>query len=82
MPKVLENEKGITLIALLITIIILLILGGITIPKINQKNIYGMTDFIEERSNTVFSENAENVSDMINSIKSEINSINQPNRNE
>ena len=38
MRKTLENKKGITLIALVITIIILLILAGITIATLSGEN--------------------------------------------
>lgn len=40
MKKVLKKEKGITLVALVITIIILLILAGITIATLNESGLF------------------------------------------
>ena len=36
-----KNQKGITLVALVITIIILLILAGISIATLQQTNLFG-----------------------------------------
>ena len=39
-----KNTKGITLVALVITIIIMLILAGISIQAITQTNLFGKTE--------------------------------------
>ena len=39
-----KNTKGITLVALVITIIILLILAGISIQAITQTNLFNKTE--------------------------------------
>ena len=50
-PKILISEtKGITLIALVITIILLLILGGVTISQLNSGNIFGNAISVAEKS--------------------------------
>ena len=48
MEKTREN-KGITLVALVITIIILLILAGITILQLNKSDLFGQTKKAKEQ---------------------------------
>ena len=50
MKKTLKKEKGITLIALVITIVILLILAGISISALTQTGIFGKTKQAEQKS--------------------------------
>ena len=50
MGKELKRSKGITLIALIITIIILLILAGISISALTQTGIFGKTKQAEQKS--------------------------------
>ena len=50
MKKTLKKEKGITLIALVITIIILLILAGISISALTQTGIFGKAKQAEQKS--------------------------------
>lgn len=45
------NERGITLIALIITIIILIILAGISISALTQTGLFGKTKQAEEETN-------------------------------
>lgn len=47
----LKNKKGITLIALIITIIILIILAGITISTLAQNGLFGRTQDAKEKTN-------------------------------
>ena len=42
--KNLKNEKGITLIALIITIVVMLILVAVTVTTIVQSNLIGNTE--------------------------------------
>lgn len=64
-----KNQKGITLVALVITIIILLILAGITIASIGSDN--GLfTRAKQAKNNTLWGQNAEN--DALNSYNTAI----------
>lgn len=65
-----KEQKGITLVALVITIIILLILAGISIATLGGNN--GLfTKAKEAKNNTLDSQNAEN--EAINSYNNAIN---------
>ena len=46
-----KNTKGITLIALVVTIIILIILSGITILTLNQNRLFGRAEEAKEKNN-------------------------------
>ena len=50
MKKALKNSKGITLVALVITIIILLILAGISISALTQTGLFGKAKQAEQKS--------------------------------
>ena len=50
MRKILKNSKGITLIALVITIVILLILAGISISALTQTGLFGRAKQAEQVS--------------------------------
>ena len=67
-----EDNKGITLIALVVTIIVLLILAGITIATLtdNQNGIF--TNAKRARSNTVYSEADEKCRLALSAVQTEI----------
>ena len=48
-----KQQKGITLVALVITIIILLILAGISIATLQQTNLFGQAQRAGNESNTL-----------------------------
>ena len=50
MKKTLENAEGITLVALVITIIILLILAGITISSLTNTGLFGRAKEAKEKT--------------------------------
>ena len=50
MKKILKNTKGITLVALVITIVILLILAGISISALTNKGIFQMAKDAKQKS--------------------------------
>ena len=50
MKKIMKNQKGITLVALVITIIILLILAGISISTLTNTGIFGKAKEAKEKS--------------------------------
>ena len=61
-----KQQKGITLVALVITIIILLILAGISIATLQQTNLFGQAG--NETKNA-----AANESNTLNEYSNEIN---------
>ena len=53
-----KSQKGITLVALIITIIILLILAGISIASLTKTNIFGAAkNAVNETDNATLKEN-------------------------
>ncbi len=64
-----KQQKGITLVALVITIIILLILAGISIATIQQTNLFGQA----QRAGNETKNAAKNESNTLNSYANEIN---------
>ena len=69
-----KNKRGITLVALVITIIILLILAGITISQLTENGL--ITKIIEAKEKQKNSEEYEN--NIINQYIQDIENINQP----
>lgn len=53
MRKFKYNEKGITLFALIITIIVMLIISGVTINKLNESQITSSTNIITGYSKNI-----------------------------
>ena len=64
-----KQQKGITLVALVITIIILLILAGISIATIQQTNLFGQA----QRAGNETKNAAKNESNTLISYANEIN---------
>ena len=67
-----HKQKGITLVALVITIIILLILAGITISSLTQTSLFGKANEAKEkteeaklRENTLLNEYAEGIDEIV-----------------
>ena len=50
MKKELKKQNGITLVALVITIVILLILAGISISALTQTGLFGKAKQAEQKS--------------------------------
>ena len=50
MKKELKKQNGITLVALIVTIIILLILAGISISALTQTGLFGRAKQAEQKS--------------------------------
>lgn len=61
MNKRMENEKGITLIALVITVIVLLILAGVVIAALSGDNGI-LNRAVQAQEKTILSEKKEEVS--------------------
>ena len=66
-----RNQKGITLIALVITIIVLLILAGVSIAMLTGKNGI-LTQANNAKAETAKAEAVEKINMSLNAIKSEI----------
>ena len=64
-----KQQKGITLVALVITIIILLILAGISIATLPQTNLFGQA----HRAGTDTKNATSNESNTLNEYSNEIN---------
>ena len=64
-----KQQKGITLVALVITIIILLILAGISIATLQQTNLFGQA----QRAGNETKNAAANESNTLNEYSNEIN---------
>ena len=64
-----KQQKGITLVALVITIIILLILAGISIATLRDTNLFGQA----QRAGNETKNAAKNESNTLNSYANEIN---------
>ena len=61
MRKFKYNEKGITLFALIVTIIVMLIISGVTINKLNESQITSSTNIITEYSKNIVEDTDEGV---------------------
>lgn len=67
-----KEQKGITLVALVITIIILLILAGISIASLSDNGLFGKTKEAKNKSeNAQIAENAA-LNSYINAIDNEL----------
>ena len=64
-----KNNKGITLIALVVTIVVLLILAGISIATLQQTNLFGQA----QRAGNETKNAAANDSNTLNEYSNEIN---------
>ena len=60
------NEKGITLFALIITIIVMLIISGVTINKLNESQITSSTNIITGYSKNIVKDTDEGVKNVNN----------------
>ena len=69
MKDKLKQEKGITMMALVVTIIILLILAGISIATLQQTNLFGQA----QRAGNETKNAAANESNTLNEYSNEIN---------
>ena len=69
MKKTLENAEGITLVALVITIIILLILAGITISSLTNTGLFGRAKEAKEKTQAA----EENQAKTLNEYEDELN---------
>lgn len=63
MKKYLKNEKGITLVALVITIVILLILAGISISALTNTGIFGKAKEAKEKTQNAEKEQSQTFSE-------------------
>ena len=66
MRKFKYNEKGITLFALIITIIVMLIISGVTINKLNESQITSSTNIITGYSKNIVEDTDEGVKNVNN----------------
>ncbi len=66
MRKFKYNEKGITLFALIITIIVMLIISGVTINKLNKSQITSSTNIITGYSKNIVKDTDEGVKNVNN----------------
>lgn len=66
MRKFKYNEKGITLFSLIITIIVMLIISGVTINKLNESQITSSTNIITGYSKNIVKDTDEGVKDVNN----------------
>lgn len=66
MRKFKYDEKGITLFALIITIIVMLIISGVTINKLNESQITSSTNIITGYSKNIVKDTDEGVKDVNN----------------
>ena len=69
MKKILKKSKGITLVALVITIVILLILAGISISALTQTGLFGRAKQAEQKSK----ESEQNQTTTLGSYEKELN---------
>ena len=67
--KLTKNEKGITLVALIITIIILLILAVVSIRAITGDNILGKSETAKEKYESAKKDETDRLGDYSNEIK-------------
>lgn len=66
MRKFKYNEKGITLFALIVTIIVMLIISGVTINKLNESQITSSTNIITGYSKNIVEDTDEGVKNVNN----------------
>ena len=66
MRKFKYNEKGITLFALIVTIIVMLIISGVTINKLNESQITSSTNIITGYSKNIVKDTDEGVKNVNN----------------
>ena len=66
MRKFKYKEKGITLFALIITIIVMLIISGVTINKLNESQITSSTNIITGYSKNIVEDTDEGVKNVNN----------------
>lgn len=66
MRKFKYNEKGITLFALIITIIVMLIISGVTINKLNKSQITSSTNIVTGYSKNIVKDTDEGVKNVNN----------------
>ena len=66
MRKFKYKEKGITLFALIITIIVMLIISGVTINKLNESQITSSTNIITGYSKNIVKDTDEGVKNVNN----------------
>jgi len=66
-----KGEKGITLIALAITIIVLLILAGISITALSNDGILGQS----QKASSLYSDAKSNEESMINDFQKSLDSL-------
>ena len=81
MQMIKKENKGITLIALIITIIILLILAGITIEQINNNGLFKNTKIASEKYKNKSDEEKEVLSNYINSVNNIANTREETEKN-
>ena len=64
-----KNDNGVTLIALVITIAVLLILAGVTIAEVfSDEGLWNKSNEFAESANATIEENSEQVNNMINEL--------------
>lgn len=63
-----KEQKGITLVALVITIIILLILAGISIATLGETNLFGQAKKAGSETNNAAANEANTLNDYSNKI--------------
>ena len=66
MRKFKYNEKGITLFTLIITIIVMLIISGVTINKLNKSQITSSTNIITGYSKNIVKDTDEGIKNVNN----------------
>lgn len=66
MRKFKYNEKGITLFTLIITIIVMLIISGVTINKLNESQITSSTNIITGYSKNIVKDTDEGIKNVNN----------------
>lgn len=74
-----KNRKGITLVALIVTIIILLILAGVTIAQLTGNGLFEKAKLAKEKSENAQELEDETLIDYENKIEKEISSSNREN---
>lgn len=66
MRKFKYNEKGITLFTLIITIIVMIIISGVTINKLNESQITSSTNIITGYSKNIVKDTDEGIKNVNN----------------
>ena len=66
MRKFKYNEKGITLFALIVTIIVMLIISGVTINKLNKSQITSSTNIVTGYSKNIVKDTDEGIKNVNN----------------